>query len=631
MTVLSLIHYTAFMIYLYLIFLVVAKNPKAALNRICALLICCFAIWSLGGTIFYAVTSENNAKLWCNISAFGGVSFASFHLWFSLKLTNRERLLKKWYFYWLLFSIPAFFVYLHWAGNLARVVKELNGWAIVWPLSTWTILFYVYYLSFTFTSIYLIYRFGQSARYEYERKQAKLIVILSLIALVVGSINVILLPSLKFYLIPSMGSVTPLIWIAGIAYAITKYKLMVPTPAYAASDILATMSDSLILIGSDGKLIEANTATLNILGYSREELIGRPVEILLSSTEASFLKEIEILEQLFQKSIFNNYHIFYRAKNGTSIPVSISGSILRDHDHNLIGIVGVARDLRELIRLQEQERSYIVEKARSQVFQERAQELQDAYGKLQTIQAQLIQNEKMAAVGLLAGGVAHEINNPMGVILGFAQSIAKRISETDPLYLPLRSIEREAERCKNLVNNLLTFSRAGKTQAELMDVNGVIDQTLSLIETQTKVKNIEIVKKYEPNLPQIMANKNQLQQVILNICNNAIDAIDANPIPDSARVITIDTGNNVTQIEITISDTGHGMTEAVKNHLFEPFFTTKEVGKGTGLGLSLCYEIIRKHQGILEVESEAGKGSTFIIKLPINETSTGLMGTVATE
>ncbi|HEX3047708.1 MAG TPA: ATP-binding protein, partial [Bacillota bacterium] len=382
------------------------------------------------------------------------------------------------------------------------------------------------------------------------------------------------------------------------------YKLMVLTPAYAAADILSTMSDSLILIGPDGKLLDANTATFKLLGYSREELINQPVQILLASREASFLKEIEIQEPLAPINTFKDYLMFYRAKNGADIPVSISGSVLRDQDHNLIGIVGVARDQREIMRLQANEHAYTVEKARTEALEERARELQAAYDKLKTIQAQLIQSEKMAAVGQLAGGVAHEINNPMGVILGFAQSISKRIDETHPLYTPLKSIEREAERCKKLVVDLLAFSRTGKTNPEIIDINTTIDETLSLITAQAKVKQIELIKEYETDLPRVTVHKNQLQQVIMNLCANAITAMPG------GGALTITTKQIGGQIEISIREPEPGITGEA---------AAKEAGEGLNLGLNLCQEIIGKHRGVIEVESEAGNGSTVTIKLPIDE------------
>ncbi len=206
-----------------------------------------------------------------------------------------------------------------------------------------------------------------------------------------------------------------------------------------------------------------------------------------------------------------------------------------------------------------------------------------------------------------------KINNPMGVILGFSQSIVKRIKEDDPLYMPLKSIEREAMRCKKLVGDLLTFSRTGKTQFELIDINQTIEETLSLIEGQAKVKNIEIIKAYSKGLPFVAANTNQIQQVIVNLCNNAVDAMS------NGGKLTIATKKAGEQIEVDVIDTGKGMSEEIIEHIFEPFFTTKEVGKGTGLGLSLCYEIIKKHNGTIEAFSEIDKGTAFTIKLPLKE------------
>ena len=238
-------------------------------------------------------------------------------------------------------------------------------------------------------------------------------------------------------------------------------------------------------------------------------------------------------------------------------------------------------------------------------------DLKKAEKQLQEAQTHLLQSEKLASLGQLAGGVAHEINNPMAVILGFSQSIAKKIKEDDSLYMPLKSIEREAIRCKKLVGDLLTFSRTGKPEKEKAGVNEIIEQTISLIEAQTKIKNIEIIKKYNENLPRIMLNISRIQQVIINLCSNAIDAM-----PSGGKLF-IETNLGDKNVEIKITDTGTGMTDEVKKRLFEPFFSTKEVGKGTGLGLSLCYEIIQSYNGTIEVESESGKGSVFIIKIPV--------------
>lgn len=636
MNFLSLAHFSAFLIYVWLSVFILSKNPKAKLNQVTAMLFACFAVWNLTTAFYYAAATKPGALFWLNLTSFCWCSLASLFLWFTFVFTNMEKVSNHWYFHFLNFLFPALFIYQQFKGNLAYdVTKEFYGWASIWSGSIWPQLLYAHYFLFFSIGLYFNFDLIKKTKLIHEKKRAKLVIISGSISLILSTVTDIILVYFKATVIPPLGSIFILLWAGGIVFAITKYKLMVLTPAYAATDILATMSDSLILVDPAGQILEVNQATLELLGFSKPEVIGQPVTFLFSESTPGF-KKFD-LGKLFQENAPKELLISLRTKNGKGIPVSFSGALMRDQEDNVIGVIVIARDLRELLRLQEKEQEFIVAKARSEALEERAQELQAAYHKLQTTQTILLQAEKMAAVGQLAGGVAHEINNPIGIILGFAQSIVRKLKDDDLLYLPLKSIEREAVRCKKLVGYLLTFSRSGKTQAETIDINIIIDETISLIATRAKVKNIEIIKEYSPGLPQIMANKNQLQQVIMNLCNNAIDAIeavnkteagdqtvaanslgavDSRPGVDK---ITIFTGVIVNQIQIRISDTGLGMTDEVKKHLFEPFFTTKEIGKGTGLGLSLCYEIIQKHQGVIEVESEAGKGATFVVKLPIGE------------
>lgn len=231
------------------------------------------------------------------------------------------------------------------------------------------------------------------------------------------------------------------------------------------------------------------------------------------------------------------------------------------------------------------------------------------------LQNLVYQSEKMAAIGQLAGGVAHEINNPLGVILGFSQGLLRRTPLDSPIKMPLDSIEREAIRCKNLVQDLLNYSRMGKMDKEICSINQVIETTLSLVQSQARVSFVELKKELSENLPDISINRNQIQQVIVNLCNNAMDAMD------KGGALTIQTrqidamGEHL--IEIQVRDTGTGIPKENLSRIFEPFYTTKEVGKGTGLGLSLVYEIIQRHNGSINVESELRKGTTFKIQLPI--------------
>jgi len=214
------------------------------------------------------------------------------------------------------------------------------------------------------------------------------------------------------------------------------------------------------------------------------------------------------------------------------------------------------------------------------------------------------QMEKMVALGQLASGVAHELNNPLTTILGFTQTLKREIKSNNFLEIPIETIEREAKRSIELVHNLLIFSRKEKIETAEIDLNKTIDDATVLIQAQ--VKNIKLIKNYG-NLPGFKANKNKIQQLIINLCNNAIDAMSNG---GELRITT----KYADHIEILISDTGSGIPEEVKKHIFEPFYTTKEEGKGTGLGLSLCYEIVKKHNGTIEVDSEVGKGTIFKIK-----------------
>ncbi len=232
---------------------------------------------------------------------------------------------------------------------------------------------------------------------------------------------------------------------------------------------------------------------------------------------------------------------------------------------------------------------------------------------------QLIEAEKMSAIGQLASGVAHEINNPLSGILGNVQIIrmeSKSGAKPEDIEELLAVIEDSAKRCKSITQNLLDFSRTEKGVFEAFDVHRALHSTIVLMGHTMKVSNIEIKKRFDEALPMAMGNINQIQQVFLNMFSNAKWAIEKKE--EKTGSVTLETRKIDDKfLEVSFSDTGVGMSKEVIKKIFEPFFTTKVVGKGTGLGLSICYEIMQKHNGELRVESEEGKGTTFRIKLPI--------------
>jgi signal transduction histidine kinase len=198
------------------------------------------------------------------------------------------------------------------------------------------------------------------------------------------------------------------------------------------------------------------------------------------------------------------------------------------------------------------------------------------------------------------------------VILGFSQAICKRIGDDDSLSMPLRSIEREALRCKNLVADLLAFSRKSSENPSPVDVCKIIESTLVLVTNQARLNSIEVISECAVNLPEILADFNGLQQVLVNLSTNAIDAMQA------GGTLRYEARNSDSSLTIRVTDTGTGMSSEVRERIFEPFFTTKEFGKGTGLGLSLVYEIVKQYGGSIECLSEIGSGSTFTLTFPLH-------------
>lgn len=245
-------------------------------------------------------------------------------------------------------------------------------------------------------------------------------------------------------------------------------------------------------------------------------------------------------------------------------------------------------------------------------FNQMTTELKSRDESLRLAQGQLIQSEKMAAFGQLGAGIAHEVKNPLGGILGFAQLSMRKVEKDTPLYKNLQTIEKETRRCREIIDNLLKFSRQESVDFTIVDVHQVIDDAVSIVAHQLGVNQVMLEKEVAPELPQIYGNANQLEQALINFLINAQQAMDGTP--GTVRILArpLDSGG----VELRVSDNGPGIPKDIQAKLFDPFFTTKEPGKGTGLGLSVTYGIIREHAGELRVESEPGAGATFIVTLP---------------
>ncbi|HID94894.1 MAG TPA: PAS domain S-box protein, partial [Candidatus Latescibacteria bacterium] len=329
-------------------------------------------------------------------------------------------------------------------------------------------------------------------------------------------------------------------------------------------NIIRSMIDALIVVDSHGNIKMVNRATLDLLGYEEKEIIGRPMEVLFANEDRKPDKSFKgpCFKRLIEEGSVQNLEVDFHTKGGERIPMALSGSVMRDSTGEVIGVVGVAKDLREMKKL-------VAEAAAAEAERAKAAELEKAYKELQQLQEQLIQSEKMASIGELAAGVAHELNNPLTGILTFSHLLLKNTPEHDAQRADLQVIVDEAVRCKRIVQGLLGFARQKDPEKSPSDINKIIEESLMLLQNQAAFHNIRIIKELNSRLPLIMVDAGQIKQVFMNIILNAAQAM-----PEGGS-LTINTGARDNFIEVKFIDTGCGIPEENIHRLFDPFFTTK--------------------------------------------------------
>src|SRR5665648_1209685 len=287
MNIFSFLHFFVFLFYSCMLVFLLWKDPKSSLNRACAAFFAFLALWSFTYIFVHNFNiSKDTAKLFDNISSIGWANFASFFLWFSLIFTEKKKILKTKNIYPLIFILPLIFICAQWAGLLtADYIKRPWGWEAAWSGSFLWYAYFIYYLSFTLIGLYLILNFRKKTKEPMKRKQAGIIFVATLITLLLGLFTEVILSGLHIYDVPLMGDVNTLCWAFGIVFAMAKYKLMVITPATAAENIISTMADSLILLDREGNIVNVNKATLDLSGYEKDELTGKPVEMFFAEKD----------------------------------------------------------------------------------------------------------------------------------------------------------------------------------------------------------------------------------------------------------------------------------------------------------------------------------------------------------
>ena len=368
-------------------------------------------------------------------------------------------------------------------------------------------------------------------------------------------------------------------------------------------NIIQSMNESLMVMNTEGQIVMVNQAALDLLNVTSKEIFQKPLEEFVKKERTTHEKKW--IEDIARKGVIANVEKNIYLKGGIKIPVLMSGSVMHDDKGEAQGFICLFMDNTQR------------KKAETS--------LKEAYEELKKTQAQLIQSGKLASIGELASGVAHELNQPLMVIRGMAQLIQRNFRKNhlnhDELMTQLDPIVRNSKRMMNIINHLRTFSRQAKEKFEPVDVNNTIEGSLLMVGEQLRLRNIDLKLELMEDLPKVSGNVNQLEQVILNLLTNARDAIEALG-AGSKRigVIKISTGISVEDgdwVEILVRDTGEGITGEDLKRIFEPFFTTKEVGDGTGLGLSISYGIIKDHHGTIDVAETGVGGTTFRLRLPV--------------
>jgi PAS domain S-box-containing protein len=361
--------------------------------------------------------------------------------------------------------------------------------------------------------------------------------------------------------------------------------------------VIQSTVDGIVVVDTKGNVLIFNEGMENLTGYSADEIINRG--------HLSSFYNIDVAKENMRKMKSDQYgppgklnptSMTIATKNGEKIPVTLSASLITLEGKE-IGSVGVFTDMREVLKMRK--------------------ELEDA-------NIQLIQSQKIASIGRMAAGVAHEINNPLSAILIYAELLKESLKDKAEHTKDVQEIIDQTLRCKKIVSELLEFSRKSAGKIASFSLEDFLTKCLDLLIHKAQFHNIEVVTNIEKDMPNFVGDMSQLQQVFTNLLVNASDAMDGK----GRLIISAKFEAEREAFVIRVSDTGPGIPENLRDKIFDIFFTTKPVGKGTGLGLSISQNIIKIHGGNLSFECPPEGGTTFIVQIPLKRTEASAQGSV---
>jgi len=554
---------------------ILARDPSQRTNRLIATVLGCSAYWSLC-EILWNLSDDPNTVLWLiRFSSFGWIPLGPLALDLFIEVTGnaRSRYRK---------ALPVAYA----TAALAIAIYILTPWCIESPIRVswgWSYslgpLFPLAFLPTIFYACSVLVIWPDLMSREIspgEKRQVRWMFFGILVPTAVASISDVLMPYRGIH-VPRLGSTSILVIGGVVAWIVRRYGYFLLAPGAFTQEILETLRDGVVLLRADGRIRSCNDALARLVGVPRELLSDWPISEFLPDLKSNPAEEILDCETELVSAAEGD------------IPVSVSSSPLRDDKDNVIGCVIAVRDLREVV----------------------------------TLRSRLVTSGRLAAVGELAAGIAHEINNPMTFVRANLvalrkdwSSLAVAADELDS-HDGLDSRFREGEdileesvegvdRITSIVRDVGAISHAGVGSSELVDINELLENAMNVAALSFSVT----IERCYSDLPRVRCAPQQIKQVFLNLLINAFQAIgDYGDI----RLVTCVVAGDV---EIRIEDDGCGIPEEDIERVFDPFFTTRPVGEGTGLGLALCYQIVRSHDGEIHVQSQVGVGTSFRVRLP---------------
>jgi len=348
--------------------------------------------------------------------------------------------------------------------------------------------------------------------------------------------------------------------------------------------LVESTEDFIFTVDESGRFLSLNSFTASFFGGTPSQFIRQPLSMLF--TEDIAQQQLRLIRVVFQfgKSVREEFMVTTGEHQAW---LSANYMPLKDGQDNVVSVLCIARDITENKKLENQ----------------------------------LINTEKMASMGTLAAGVAHELNNPLGVVLGFTDLLLEKFDQDSQDYQDLKTIERHSLHCKQVVENLLSFARQGEGASEYCDIYEAIHEIIGVVKHSLDMNNIELRLNLVPGLPKVKGDARQMQQVFLNLVNNAAAAMK------EGGVLEIETSleGGQDRVRVVVRDHGHGIKEEHMENIFDPFFTTKGEGEGTGLGLFVSHGIVTKYEGTITCDSctkdtgQRSKGTTFTLMLKSKE------------